>query len=130
MLIEVVISTKENPCSLVCLPWVDVDAVSWSNKKQTSVALSKAEAEFIACSAAVQEAKLLSKRSSGLNTISGFKFVKVDGPAPMFADGESAITLVKDKKISQSCKAYRALISLDQRCHHKRRDYSLVYPIV
>ena len=65
--------------------------LSWRSKKQTSVALSTAEAEYIALSGAVQEAiwmrQLTSELSSG------------DGPTKatvIYEDNQSGISLAKN----------------------------------
>ena len=46
-------------------------AISWGSKKQTSTAMSMAEAEHIACITAVQEAVWLRNFLCGIDLISG-----------------------------------------------------------
>ncbi len=59
-------------------------AVSWRNKKQTCVALSTAEAEYVALSAAAQEALWLKQLTSELTTL--------NDPITIFEDNQSTMT--------------------------------------
>ena len=65
--------------------------VSWRSTKQTSVALSTAEAEYIALSGAAQEAAWLHKLLREL----GFP---VEGPITIYEDNQSAICLSKSNR--------------------------------
>ena len=65
--------------------------VSWRSTKQTSVALSTAEAEYIALSGASQEAAWLHKLLREL----GFP---VEGPITIYEDNQSAICLSKSNR--------------------------------
>jgi hypothetical protein len=65
--------------------------ISWRSKKQTSVALSTAEAEYIALSGAVQEAVWLRQLASELT--SRDKPVKA---TLIYEDNQSAISLAKN----------------------------------
>ncbi len=61
-------------------------AVSWRSKKQSCVALSAAEAEYVALSAAAQEAMWLKQLMSELTTSN-------DQPITIFEDNQSAIAM-------------------------------------
>ncbi len=64
-------------------------AVSWRSKKQTCVALSTAEAEYIALSAAAQEALWMRQLLANLN-------VNFDEPVKIYEDNQSAICMSKN----------------------------------
>ena len=64
-------------------------AVSWRSKKQTCVALSTAEAEYIALSAAAQEALWMRQLLANLN-------VNFDEPVTIYEDNQSAICISKN----------------------------------
>ena len=63
--------------------------VSWRSKKQTCVALSTAEAEYIALSAAAQEALWMRQLLTDLN-------VNIDEPVTIYEDNQSAIAMSKN----------------------------------
>ncbi|OMO58188.1 Integrase, catalytic core [Corchorus capsularis] len=67
-------------------------AITWSSKKQSCIALSTMEAEFIACSAAVQEAVWLKRFLGSLGVPSA-----VD-PMTIHCDSMAAIAYTKDPK--------------------------------
>ena len=68
-------------------------AISWSNKKQTCVALSTMEAEFVACSAAVQEAVWLRRFLQHLGITENItESVRIN------CDSRAAIAYTKDPK--------------------------------
>ncbi|CAB4043194.1 Hypothetical predicted protein, partial [Paramuricea clavata] len=64
-------------------------AVSWRSKKQTCVALSTAEAEYVALSAAAQEALWMRQLLTDLN-------VNIDKPMTIYEDNQSAIAMSKN----------------------------------
>jgi hypothetical protein len=64
-------------------------AVSWRSKKQTCVVLSTAEAEYIALSAAVQEALWMRQLLASLN-------VEVETSITIYEDNQSAICMSKN----------------------------------
>ena len=64
-------------------------AVSWRSKKQTCVALSTAEAEYVALSAATQEALWMRQLLTDLN-------VNIDKPVTIYEDNQSAIAMSKN----------------------------------
>ena len=64
-------------------------AISWSSKKQGSVALSSTEAEYIAAATTAQEVVWMRELLREL----GFK---MDRPSPMFMDNQSAIKVAKN----------------------------------
>ncbi|CAB4042840.1 Hypothetical predicted protein [Paramuricea clavata] len=64
-------------------------AVSWRSKKQTCVALSTAEAEYVALSAAAQEALWMRQLLTDLN-------VNIDEPMTIYEDNQSAIAMSKN----------------------------------
>ena len=61
--------------------------VSWVCKKQTSVALSTAEAEYMAISAAVQEVKWFTQLLSELD------YAQVETPVIVFTDNQAALQI-------------------------------------
>jgi hypothetical protein len=74
-------------------------AISWRSKKQTCVALSTMEAEFVACSAAVQEAVWLKRFFEHLG------FSKNSGsPMTIHCDSQAAMAYVKDPKYHSKTK--------------------------
>ena len=66
-------------------------AVSWQSKKQTCVALSTAEAEFVALSAATQEALWMQRLLTNLS-------VNVDEPVTIYEENQSAISMSKNQQ--------------------------------
>ena len=72
--------------------------VYWVSKKQTSMAMSTAEAEYIACNTAVQEAFWLKYFLADLEIIGEKK------PVPMNLDSTSAISMVNEKKFNSRSK--------------------------
>ena len=85
-------------------------AISWCSKKQTCIALSTMEAEYVACSAAVQEAVWLRRflRSLGLGP-------HIDEAVLLYSDSTSALAYAKDPKYHGKSK------HIDIR-HHYIRD--------
>ena len=63
-------------------------SISWQSKKQTCVALSTAEAEYVALSAAAQEAVWLKQLNQDLT--------RTDAPIKIFEDNQSAIAIAKN----------------------------------
>jgi len=68
-------------------------AISWSSKKQTCVSLSTMEAEFVACSSAVQEAVWLRRFLGHLGIIDNCV-----GAVTIYCDSQAAIAYTKDPK--------------------------------
>ena len=66
-------------------------AVSWNSKKQTCVALSTAEAEYIALSKAAQESIWLQRLIMDMNEI-------LSSPIIIFEDNQSTITMTKNNQ--------------------------------
>ena len=64
-------------------------AVSWSAKKQTTVADSSTEAEYVAASTAGREVIWMRALLTELGT-------KLDGPSPMMVDNQSAIKVLRN----------------------------------
>ncbi|CAB4023016.1 Hypothetical predicted protein, partial [Paramuricea clavata] len=64
-------------------------AVSWRSKKKTCVALSTAEAEYVAFSAAAQEALWMGQLLTDLN-------VNIDEPVTIYEGNQSAIAMSKN----------------------------------
>ena len=64
-------------------------AVSWRSKKQDSVALSTAEAEYIALSSAAQESVWLRRLTTELGQVSSH-------PTTIYEDNQSAISMCKN----------------------------------
>ena len=75
----------------------DSQLISWKSKKQSTVALSTCEAEYIALSLAVQEAKFL-RQLLGDMTCDNVKFVDV------YVDNQSVIALAKNSVHHQRSK--------------------------
>ena len=73
-------------------------AISWCNKKQTCIALSTVEAEFVACSAAVQEAIWLRRFFMNLGIQSSNNVVTV------YCNNQAAIVFTKDPKFHSRTK--------------------------
>ena len=63
--------------------------VSWRSKKQSCVALSTAEAEYVALASATQEATWMSRLTAGLENRS-------EEPIVLFEDNQSAISMTKN----------------------------------
>ena len=68
-------------------------AVSWRSKKQSSVALSTAEAEYVALSCAAQEAMWLRQLFSNL-----LQDYKLSEPTTIYEDNQSAICMAKNNQ--------------------------------
>ena len=63
--------------------------VSWRSKKQSCVALSTAEAEYVALASAAQDATWMSRLTAGLENRS-------EEPIVLFEDNQSAISMTKN----------------------------------
>ena len=74
-------------------------AISWSSKKQTCTALSTIEAEFVACSAAVQEAVWLRRFYEDLNVVTD-----ATQPVTLYCDNQAAIAYTKDPRYHSKSK--------------------------
>ena len=85
--------------------------ISWRSKKQTSLALSTAEAEYIALSGATQEAVWLRQLTSELR----FKPTK---PTVIYEDNQSAIAL------AQNAQFHKRMKHIDRRQHFAREKVS------
>ena len=70
--------------------------ISWSSKRQTCVALSTTEAEFIAAAEATKEAIWLQRFLSELGA--------PEWPTPLHCDNQSAIALIKNPVLHQRTK--------------------------
>ncbi|KAK2577550.1 hypothetical protein KPH14_012917, partial [Odynerus spinipes] len=80
-------------------------SISWACRKQTCVALSSAEAEYISISEACQEGLWLIKLLEDFQK-------KVQLPLMMYEDNQSCINLIKNDKFSKRTK------HIDIRYHH------------
>ncbi len=85
--------------------------ISWSSRKQTSVALSTAEAEYVALSSAAQEAVWLRRLASELR-------FKQSEPTVIFEDNQSAMAM------SQNPQFHRKTKHIDIRYHFIREKVS------
>lgn len=74
-------------------------AISWSSKKQSCIALSTMEAEFVACSAAVLEAVWLKRFFENLNLDAD-----TEKPVTIYCDSQAAIVYTKDAKYHSKSK--------------------------
>ena len=68
-------------------------AITWSSKKQPCIALSTMEAEYVACSAAVQEAVWLRRFFQNLEV-----FKDASDPVTVHCDSMVALAYAKDFK--------------------------------
>ncbi|GMP98267.1 hypothetical protein CsSME_00046221 [Camellia sinensis var. sinensis] len=68
-------------------------AISWSSKKQSCIALSTMEAEFVACSSAVQEAVWLRRFLQHLDVVT-----HTSDPVTIHCDSMAALAYAKDPK--------------------------------
>ncbi|XP_073317213.1 secreted RxLR effector protein 161-like [Primulina huaijiensis] len=73
--------------------------ISWRSKKQTCVSLSTMEAEFVACTSAVQESVWLKRFLCHLGIVSS-----PVGPLTICCDSQSAIAYTKDPKYHEKTK--------------------------
>ena len=73
--------------------------ISWYRKKQTCTALSTMEAEFVACSAAVQEAVWLRRLYEDLNVVTD-----ATQPVILYCDNQTAIAYTKDPRYHSKSK--------------------------
>lgn len=76
---------------------VNGGVVSWSCKKQTCVALSTTEAEFIALSSACQEASWIQRILKDMKH-------PASGPIKIYEDNQSCLKLIQDEKLSNRTK--------------------------
>ena len=74
-------------------------AVSWRSKKQACVALSTAEAEYIALASATQEAIWMRQLATDLRT-------GPNGAMTIFEDNQSTINMAKKTTFSHPREAY------------------------
>lgn len=81
------------------------NSISWSSKKQSTIALSSTEAEFIAASYAGQELLWLLQLMSDMN-------ICVTKPIPMYEDNQSCIKIINSSKFSARTK------HIDVKFHH------------
>lgn len=93
--------------------------VSWTTRKQPSVALSSAEAEYMALSVAVTEAIWLRRLLMDLS-------VKIDEPTVIYEDNQACIRVAEDDKMMKRLK------HVDVRYHFVRDEiqkgvFRLVY---
>lgn len=72
-------------------------AVSWACRKQSCVALSTTEAEFVALSEACQEAFWLKRLVTGMDCA-------IDQPITVYEDNQSCLRLIKEEKLSNRTK--------------------------
>lgn len=68
-------------------------AITWCSKKQTCVALSTIESEFVACTSAVQEAMWLRRFFEDLSVVS-----HASDPVTVYCDSTAALDYTKDPK--------------------------------
>ena len=74
-------------------------AVSWRSKKQTSVALSTAEAKYMAVASAAQEAICIRELVGELNN-------EPTGLMVIYEENQSAICMTKKNPVSWSCQTH------------------------
>ena len=98
------------------------DPISWSSKKQSCIALSTMEAEFVAFSSAVQEAVCLKRFLDHLGVTND-----ASNPVLVYCDSEAVIAYTKDMKfycktahIYTICKRY----SCTKRSKHEVHFYA------
>ena len=71
--------------------------ISWKSKKQSNVALSSCEAEYVALAVAVQELKFLNQLLLDMN-------IETAKPVKLYVDNQGAIALAKNPVQHQRCK--------------------------
>ncbi len=84
--------------------------IFWMSKKQSTVALSTAEAEYMAISAALQEVKWLSQLLGELSCV-------VQKPIPVFSDNQAAISISSASAVPHSRTKH-----IDLRHHYVRES--------
>jgi hypothetical protein len=94
--------------------------VSWSSKKRTSVALSTAEAEYVAAGQCCVQLVWMRQTLRGF----GYNLRKV----PLLCDNESAICLV-DNPVEQSCTKHIDILHHFLRDHQQRGDIDVCHII-
>ena len=72
-------------------------AISWRSQKQTCVALSTAEAEYMALASAAQEAKWLQQNTTNLR-------MRPTGVTVIYEDNQSAISMAKNPQLHRRSK--------------------------
>ena len=88
------------------LPILNDSAILWSSKKQSCVALSTMEAEYVACFAATQDAVWLR------SFLQHLKIVKIAlEPVIIFCDNTTALAVAKDLKYHEKTK------HIKKKCH-------------
>uniref|UniRef100_A0A8R7U2N5 Retrovirus-related Pol polyprotein from transposon TNT 1-94 n=1 Tax=Triticum urartu TaxID=4572 RepID=A0A8R7U2N5_TRIUA len=97
-------------------------AISWSRKKQDSVALSSMEAEYIAASEAVKEGVWLKEFLASLVVVESTSY-----PVTIFYDNQAAIKVSKDPKFHSKTKhiegRYHYICDVVNRLRTVRLDY-------
>ncbi|XP_020188850.1 uncharacterized protein [Aegilops tauschii subsp. strangulata] len=97
-------------------------AISWSSKKQDSVALSSMEAEYIAASEAVKEGVWLKEFLASLVVVESASY-----PVTIFCDNQAAIKVSKDPKFHSKTKhiegRYHYIRDVVNRLRTVRLDY-------
>jgi hypothetical protein len=81
--------------------------ISWSSRKQCSIALSSTEAEYVAASEATRELLWLRMLAEEIESLS-------EGPTPLLCDNNGAMALAHDPGFHARCK------HIDYRYHHVR----------
>ena len=91
--------------------------VTWKSKKQTCVALSTAEAEYMALSSASQEAIWMRELNSDLGN-------EESQPTVIFEDNQSAIAMAKNPQYHGRSKYYQHQVSFCTRASQQWQDMS------
>lgn len=85
--------------------------ISWKSKKQSNIALSSCEAEYVAIAVAVQELKFLNQLMCDMG-------IPTEKPVDLYADNQGAIALAKNPVQHQRCK------HIDVKYHFIRNEIS------
>ena len=90
-------SCDRKSTSGLCFKLSNNSLISWKSKKQTSVALSTCEAEYVAVASAIQEALFLKQLFEDMCDVSGVSVT-------LNCDNQGTISLTKNRIVSQRSK--------------------------
>ena len=94
-------------------------SISWSSKKQATVALSSSEAEYISATSSACEAVWLRRILKDLQQ-------EIEEPTTIYCDNMSAIVMTKKSSLLWSHEAYRDTTSLHSRIGREKGDRATI----